>query len=74
MDLAATATGDRVTRMSLSAETVAGRLEQLSNVGRNYLTLSGLNDHATTGSGPTRQSVARDSEPLHLSVAGARAW
>ena len=72
MDLAAAATGDRVTRMSLSAETVAGRLEQLSNVGRNYLTLSGLNDHATNRSGPTRQSYAWDSEPLLVPVAGAR--
>ena len=31
--------------------------------------LSGLNDHASTGSGPTRQSDAWDSELLHVSVA-----
>ena len=43
------------------------------DVGRNDLELRGLNDYASTGSGPTRQSDARDSEPLHVSVAGERA-
>ena len=66
MDLAAAAASDSVTRMSLS--------EQLADVGRSDLELRGLNDYASTGSGPTRQSDARDSEPLHVSVAGARAW
>ena len=50
-----------------------GRLEQLADVGRIDPAQSELNDHATTGSGPTRQSDARDSEPLLVSVAGARA-
>ena len=57
-----------------SNESVAGRPEQLAGVGRSDPALRGLNDHATTGSGPTRQSDALDSEPLHVSVAGARAW
>ena len=47
--------------------------EQLADVGRSDLELRGLNDHASTGSGPTRQSDARDSEPLHVSVDVARA-
>ena len=42
-------------------------------MGRSDLALCGLNDYASTGSGPTRQSDARDSEPLQVSVAGARA-
>ena len=48
-------------------------------MGGSDLALRGLNDYASTGSGPTRQSDrdARDSEeesePLHVSVAGARA-
>ena len=63
MDLAAAAAGDRGTRMSLSR---AGQ-------SRSDLELRGLNDYASTGSGPTRQSDARDSEPLHVSAAGARA-
>ena len=42
-------------------------------MGRSDLVLRALNDFAFTGSGPTRQSDARDSEPLHLPVAGARA-
>ena len=56
-----------------SNESVAGRPEQLADVGRSYLALRGLNDYVSTGSGPTRQSDARDSEPLLVSVAGARA-
>ena len=67
MDLAAAAAGDR------SQESVAGRPQQLADVGRSDLALRGLNDHATAGSGLTRQSHARDSEPLHVSVAGALA-
>ena len=46
MDLAAAAAGDRVTRMSLSPE-------QLADVGGSDLELCGLNDYASTGSGPT---------------------
>ena len=65
MDLAAAAAGDRD-----SNESVAGRPEQLADVGRSDLELRGLNDY---GCGPTRQSDARDSEPLHVSVAGAQA-
>ena len=49
-----------------SNESVAGRQEQLADVGRSDLELRGLNDYASTGSGPTRQSDARDSEPLHV--------
>ena len=42
---------------------------------RSDLELRGLNDYASTGSGPTRQSDARDSEPgpLLVSVDVARA-
>ena len=47
--------------------------EHLADVGRSDLELRGLNDYAFTGSGPTRQSDTRDSEPLLVSVAGARA-
>ena len=47
-----------------SNESVAGRPEQLADVGRSDLELRGLNDYASTGSGPTHQSDARDSEPL----------
>ena len=67
MDLAAAAAGDhdRVTRMS--------RPEQLADVGQSDLALRGLNDHASTRSGPTRQSDARDSELL-VSVDVVRAW
>ena len=43
MDPAAAA-GDRVTRMSLS-DSVAGRPEQLADVGRSDLALRGLNDY-----------------------------
>ncbi len=50
-----------------SHESAVGRLEQLTDVGRSDPALSGLNDHATTGSGPTRQSGARDSELLQVS-------
>ena len=50
-----------------------GQLDQLADVVWSYPALSGLNDHAPTGSGPTRQSDTRDSEPLNVSVAGARA-
>ncbi len=49
-----------------------GRLEQLADVGQSDPALSGRN-HATTGSGPTRQSDARDPEPLLVSVDEARA-
>ena len=56
-----------------SNEPVAGRPEQLVDVGRSDLALRGLNDYASTGSGLTHQSDARDSEPLHVSVTGARA-
>ena len=65
MDLAAAAAGNRVTRMSLSR---AGRSSW-----RTWVELRGLNDYASTGSGPTRQSDARDSEPLLVSVDVARA-
>ena len=41
-------------------------------MGWSDLEQRGLNDYASTWSGPTRQSYARDSEPLHVSVAGAR--
>jgi hypothetical protein len=47
-----------------SHESAWGRLEQLAGVGRSELEESGLNDYDTMGSGPTRQSDARDSEPL----------
>ena len=57
-----------------SHESVAGRPEQLADVGQSNPALRGLNDHAITLSGPTHQSDARDLEPLHVSVAGARAW
>ena len=56
-----------------SHESVAGRPEQLADVGRSDPALRGLNDYASTGSGPTRQSDARDSEPLLVSVDVARA-
>ena len=42
-------------------------------MGQSDLVLRGLNDYASTGSGPTRQSDARDSALLHVSVAGAQA-
>ena len=54
-----------------SNESVAGRPEQLADVGRSDPALRGLNDYASTGSGP-RQSDARDSELL-VSVDLARA-
>ena len=41
-------------------------------MGRSDPELRRLNDYASTGSGPTRQSDARDSEPL-VSVDVARA-
>ena len=67
MDLAAAAAaGIPATRVSLLR---AG----LADVGRSETALRGVNDYAFTGSEPTRQSDARDSEPLHVSVAGARA-
>ena len=58
-----------------SNESVAVRSdsEQLADVGRSDLELRGLNDYASTGNGPTRQSDARDSESLLVSVAVARA-
>ena len=46
MDLAAAAVGDRVIR-------IAGRPEQLADMGRSDLELRGLNDYASTGSGLT---------------------
>ena len=70
MDLAtAAAVGNRVTRL----KSIAGRPRQLADVGRSDLELRGLNDYASTGSGPTRQSDARDSEPLLVLVDVARA-
>ncbi len=66
MDLAAAAAG----HPRDSDESAVGRLEQLADVGRSEPTASRLNDHATTGSGPTHQSDARDSEPRRVSVAG----
>ena len=42
-------------------------------MGRSDLELRGLNDYTSTGSGPTRQSDALDSEPLLVSVDVARA-
>ena len=45
-------------------ESAVGRLEQLADVGRSEPAASRLNDYATIGSGPMRQSDARDSEPL----------
>ena len=54
---------DRVTRMSLS---------RAGDVGQSDPALRGRIDHASTGSGPTHQSDARDSEPL-VSVDVARA-
>ena len=65
---AAAAAGNRVTRMSLSR---AGRSSWRTWAGATPL--RGLNDYASTGSGPTRQSDARDSEPLLVSVDVARA-
>ena len=68
MNLAAAAAGDRVTRMSLSRvcrsswRTWAGATSRYG----------GLNDYASTGSGPTHLSNARDSELL-VSVDVARA-
>ena len=56
-----------------SNESVTGRAEQLVDVGRSDLALRGLNDYASTGIWSTRQSDARDSEPLLVLVAGARA-
>ena len=55
-----------------SHESVAGRSEKLADVGRSDLALRGLNGYASTGSGPTHQSDARDSELL-VSVDVARA-
>ena len=69
MDLAAAAAGNRVTRMSLSR---AGRSSWRTWAWSDPA-LRGLNDYASTGSGPTRQSDARDSEPLLVSVDVARA-
>jgi hypothetical protein len=53
-----------------SHESAVGQLEQLADEGRIDPAQSGLNDHATTGSGATCQSDARDSEPLLAPVAG----
>ncbi len=43
-------------------------MELLADVGRSDPAASGLNDHATSGNGPTRQSDARDSELLGKST------
>jgi hypothetical protein len=61
--------------LSTAAIIAVGRLEKLADVGRSDPALRGLDDHATTGSGPTRQSVRRTrvSEPLLVSVDEARA-
>ena len=53
-------------------ESVAGRPEQLADVGQSDPALRGLNDHASTGSGPTYQSDALDLKLL-VSVDVARA-
>jgi hypothetical protein len=45
-------------------------LEQLADVGLSDTTLRGLNDHATIGSEPTRQSDALDSELLQVGLRG----
>ena len=45
----------------------------MADVGRSDLELRVLNAYASTGSGPTRQSDARDSEPPLVSVDVARA-
>ena len=42
-----------------SHKSVAGRPEQLADVGRGKPALRGQNDYASAGSGPTRQSDAR---------------
>ena len=52
-------------------ESVAGRPEQLADLGQRDPALRGLNYYAATGSGPTHQSDALDSE-LHVSVDVAR--
>ena len=41
------------------SQAAAGRPEQLVDVGRSDPALCGLNNHATTGSGPTRQTDIR---------------
>jgi hypothetical protein len=59
-----------------SHESAVGRLEQLADVGKSESAQSGLNDYASTGSGPTCQSDARDSQesqPRLVSVACAEA-
>ena len=43
-------------------------MEQLADVDRSEPAASGLNDYATIGSGPMRQSDARDSELLVFST------
>jgi hypothetical protein len=60
MDLAAAAAGICATRMSLP----------LADMGQREPAASGLNDHATTGSGLTRQSNALDLELLVFSRQG----
>jgi len=60
MDLAAAAAGICATRMSLL----------LADMGQREPAASGLNDHATTGSGLTRQSNALDLELLVFSRQG----
>ena len=79
MDLAADAAGaratDAATRMSLLWAAWSSWRTWARATVHSDPALSGLNDHTTTraGSGPTRQSDARDSDPLLVSVAGARA-
>ena len=71
MDLAAAAAAG-VRHPRDSDESVAGRQEHLEDVGRSNPALRGLNDYASTGSGPTHQSDARDLELLvSVDVAGA---
>ena len=67
---AAAAVGNRREPRDLD-KSIAGRPEQRAD--RSDLELRGLNYYASTGSGPTRQSDARDSEPLLVSVDVARA-
>jgi hypothetical protein len=51
-------------------ESAVGWMEQLADVGQRDQVLSGLKDHATTWSGPMRQSDARDLELLCIRELG----
>jgi hypothetical protein len=53
-----------------SCESAASWMEQLADLGWSEPAASGLNDHATTWSGPTRQSNARDLELFVFSQRG----